>query len=71
MWPRKKSCGGILPAWAHGRDLDGEYFDLRHRPALTPELLDVQPGSRQLVLMVRKGREENKFLLGTTSGTGS
>ena len=47
-----------------GRDRDGEFFDLRCRPGIVPEILDVQPASHHLVLMVRDGAAKNKFLLG-------
>ena len=47
-----------------GRDRDGEFFDVRCEDGLVPEILDVQPAARHLVLMVRDGRAKNKFLLG-------
>lgn len=47
-----------------GRDHHGEYFDIRCHDGITPEIVDVQPGERHLVLMVRDGRAKNKFLLG-------
>lgn len=47
-----------------GRDRGGEFFDVRCRDGMVPEILDVQPGSRHLVLMVRDGGAKNKFLLG-------
>src|SRR6267378_4288444 len=47
-----------------GRDRDGEFFDVRCEDGLTPEILDVQPAARHLVLMVRDGSTKNKFLLG-------
>jgi hypothetical protein len=46
------------------RDREGEFFDLRCQDGIVPEILDVQPASRHLVLMVRDGRAKNKFLLG-------
>lgn len=46
------------------RDRGGEYFDIRCRDGLVPELVDVQPAWRRLVLMVRDGRAKSKFLLG-------
>jgi hypothetical protein len=46
------------------RDEDGEYFDIRCLYGIVPEILDVRPSSRHLVLMVRDGRDKNKFLLG-------
>lgn len=46
------------------RDRRGEYFDICLDHGLVPEILDVQPGSRHLVLMVRDGVDKNKFLLG-------
>jgi len=47
-----------------GRDRDGEFFDVRCQDGVAPEILDVQPASRHLVLMVRAGGDKNKFLLG-------
>ena len=47
-----------------GRDRDGEFFDVRCQAGVTPEVLDVKPAARHLVLMVRDGRDKNKFLLG-------
>jgi hypothetical protein len=47
-----------------GRDRDGEYFDVRCHAGFIPEILDVRPDSRHLVLMVRDGGDKNKFLLG-------
>ena len=46
------------------RDRAGEYFDVRRRDGLTPEILDLQPARRHLLLMVRDGKDKNKFLLG-------
>jgi hypothetical protein len=46
------------------RDAAGEYFDFRHLPDLTAEVVDIRPAVRHLVLMVREGRDKNKFLLG-------
>jgi hypothetical protein len=47
-----------------GRDRSGEFFDIRADVDVVPEILDVQPSSRHLVLMVRDGSLKNKFLLG-------
>ena len=47
-----------------GRDRDGEFFDVRCQNAVVPEILDVQPAARHLVLMIRDGRAKHKFLLG-------
>lgn len=47
-----------------GRDRDGEFFDVRCQDGFVPEVLDVQPAARHLLLMVRDGRAKNKFLLG-------
>jgi hypothetical protein len=47
-----------------GRDRDGEFFDLRCQDGAVPEVIDALPGARHLVLMVRDGKEKNKFLLG-------
>ena len=47
-----------------GRDRDGEFFDVRCHDGIIPEILDVRPASRHLVLMVRDGDDKNKFLLG-------
>ena len=47
-----------------GRDRSGEFFDIRCFEGVVPEILDVQPPLRHLVLMVRDGEFKNKFLLG-------
>src|SRR4051812_21831328 len=47
-----------------GRDRMGEFFDIRRQENALPEILDVRPASRHLVLMVRDGNAKNKFLLG-------
>lgn len=47
-----------------GRDRDGEFFEVRCQDGVVPEILDVQPVSHHLVLMVRDGVDKNKFLLG-------
>ena len=47
-----------------GRDRTGEFFDIRSEVGVVPEILDVQPSARHLVLMVRDGSLKNKFLLG-------
>ena len=47
-----------------GRDRSGEFFDIRSEEGVVPEILDVQPPIRHLVLMVRDGGLKNKFLLG-------
>jgi hypothetical protein len=46
------------------RDDEGEYFDVRPQGDVTPEVIDVDPARRHLVLMVRDGKFKNKFLLG-------
>jgi hypothetical protein len=46
------------------RDRAGEYFDIRRLEGVVPEVLDVQPALRHLVLMVRDDGDKNKFLLG-------
>jgi hypothetical protein len=47
-----------------GRDRSGEFFDIRSEVGVVPEILDVQPATRHLVLMIRDGSLKNKFLLG-------
>jgi hypothetical protein len=47
-----------------GRDNGGEFFDILCQDGVIPEILDVAPRRRHLVLMVRDGRSKNKFLLG-------
>jgi hypothetical protein len=47
-----------------GADRRGEFFDIRCYEGLAPEILDVQPSLRHLVLMVRDGSAKNKYLLG-------
>ncbi|HLK66247.1 MAG TPA: hypothetical protein VKU19_22585 [Bryobacteraceae bacterium] len=46
------------------RDEWGEFFDVRCLDGVIPEVLDVRPARRHLVLMVRDGKAKNKFLLG-------
>jgi hypothetical protein len=45
-------------------DDDGEFFDIRCHDGVIPEIVDVAPRERHLVLMVRDGKAKNKFLLG-------
>ena len=47
-----------------GRDRDGEFFDLRCLAGIEPEVLQVVPPARHLLLIVRDGQAKNKFLLG-------
>jgi len=47
-----------------GRDRSGEFFDIRCEEGVVPEVLDVQPPTRHLVLMIRDEAARNKFLLG-------
>lgn len=47
-----------------GRDRSGEVFIIGCEDEVVIEVLDVQPRSRHLVLMVREGAEKHKFLLG-------
>jgi hypothetical protein len=47
-----------------GRDRSGEFFDIRCDSGVVPEVLDVQPEHRHMVLMVRDGNAKNKYLLG-------
>jgi hypothetical protein len=47
-----------------GRDRSGELFVIGCEEEVAIEVLDVQPRSHHLVLMVREGSEKNKFLLG-------
>jgi hypothetical protein len=47
-----------------GRDRSGEVFVIGCEEEVAIEVLDVQPRSHQLVLMVRDGSEKHKFLLG-------
>jgi hypothetical protein len=46
------------------QDRGGEFFDLRCEEGVAPEIVDVAPRSHHLVLMIRDGRDKNKFLLG-------
>ena len=46
------------------RDRSGEFFDIRCWPGTNPEILDVRPDWRHMVLMVRDDGNKNKFLLG-------
>ena len=47
-------------------DRDGEYFEIVRSPLADPEIavLDAQPGDRHLLLLVRNGKEKQKFLCG-------
>src|SRR5579859_937023 len=47
-----------------GRDRSGEFFYIGCEEGVVPEILDVQPPTCHLVLMVRDGEARNKFLLG-------
>jgi hypothetical protein len=47
-----------------GRNRSGEFFDIRCGSGVVPEVLDVQPDRRHMVLMVRDGNAKNKYLLG-------
>src|SRR4051794_20184743 len=47
-----------------GQDRSGEYFDIRCHAEFLPEILDIQPAGRHLLLMVRDGQEKSKYLLG-------
>ena len=47
-------------------DRKGEFFQIARRPDAEAEvsLLDVQPGDRHLLLLVRDGKDKSKFLCG-------
>ncbi len=47
-----------------GRDRSGEVFVIGCEDEVAIEVIDVQPRSHHLVLMVRDGTEKHKFLLG-------
>jgi len=49
---------------AHLKDKDGEYFDIRCQEGPEPEVADVRPRSRHLLLMIRDGRDKLKYLCG-------
>ncbi len=51
------------------RDRKGEFFDVRYRPDVTVEVIDVRPADRHLLLMVREPKgprqvTKSKFLCG-------
>lgn len=48
------------------RDQKGEYFDIRLREGIQFDIaaVDVQPQARHLLLLVKEGREKQKFLCG-------
>ena len=48
------------------QDREGEFFEVAHRSGTQPDVavLDVQPGDRHLLLLVRVGDEKQKFLCG-------
>lgn len=47
-------------------DRKGEFFEIMRRPDVDAEIavLDVQPADRHLLLLVREGKDKNKFLCG-------
>ena len=49
-----------------GEDRYGEYFEIVRSPLADPDVavLDVQPADRHLLLLIREGREKQKFLCG-------
>lgn len=47
-----------------GRDRNGEFFEFRQKAGDPPEVLQVLPELRHLLLMVRDGRNKNKYLCG-------
>jgi len=53
-----------------GRDRSGEVFVIGCEERVAIEVIDVQPRSHHLVLMVRDGTEKHKFLLGAMNATG-
>lgn len=57
-WQRSTVALNVL------RDKEGEFFDLKLDDGLTPEVIDCRPAQRHLVLMVREGRDKNKYLCG-------
>lgn len=62
-WSRPRVAAVTLDI---GHDAKGEFFEIL-RPPNHPaeiEVLDVQPGDRHLLLMVREGGEKSKFLCG-------
>lgn len=46
------------------RDGDGEFFEIRPRAGFFPEVIDVRPDIRHMVVMVRDENLKSKFLLG-------
>ncbi|MDX1979399.1 MAG: hypothetical protein SFV51_03960 [Bryobacteraceae bacterium] len=46
------------------RDNAGEFYDIRCLDGVEPEVIDVRPSARHLLLMVRDGPMKNKYLLG-------
>lgn len=59
---------GAMVAIDVRRDRSGELFVLWCHERAQLEILDVQPRSRHLVLMVRQGSDKLKFLLGRDDG---
>jgi hypothetical protein len=62
---RTRAAAGVV-SLDIGEDRDGEYFEIVRSPSADPEVavLDVQPGERHLLLLVRDGQEKQKFLCG-------
>jgi hypothetical protein len=62
---RRRVASGVISLDV-GEDRDGEYFEIVRSPLADPELavLDVEPGDRHLLLLVRDGRDKQKFLCG-------
>ena len=68
---RMKAADGLVPRRAASpvtldvrSDRGGEFFEIARRPGAELDVLDVQPGDRHLLLLVRDGREKHKFLCG-------
>ena len=46
------------------KDKKGEYFEICKQDDISVEVIDVQPKDRHLLLLVRKGKDKDKFLCG-------
>ena len=62
---RRSRTSGVISLDVQA-DRKGEFFEIVRQPGAEAEVavLDVQPGDRHLLLLVREGKEKSKFLCG-------
>jgi hypothetical protein len=63
--PRRRVGSGLVTLDVQ-KDAEGEFFDISKLPhaKAAVEVLDVQPGDRHLLVLVRENRRKHKFLCG-------